>query len=534
MSEAGDGAAQPGEAGESRAVSVTLFEDRAEVTRRAEAEIGAGTSWVRIAGISPFVDEHSVQARIEGEGEGTKVLSARVRWRAHLERALGREEINALTVKEKAAQRALREQELALDRATRAEQQAKGLLGKWLAGVAQVPRGSREAEALGSFRAALLAIEQSAAQALGQAAEAREARQRATEDLAEARARLQAGRVERPRHEAVIEVQLSSTEARAITLELRYRVPCALWRPEHVVRLAALPQKGNTAKLSITTLATAWQRTGERWDDVEMRFSTARPSRIGSAPLIADDLLHARRKTDQERQRIEVDLREETIKTAGLDRGTRVVEEMPGVDDGGEPVLLAAREKVSIPSDGKPFRVEVQQVTVEARIERVVFAELSQVAHLRATTTLTQGGPLLAGPLRIVRGRSLVGRGRLDYVGKGEPFEVGLGTDDGVRVRRAVSEQRDTTALIGTQKIKRSVKIYLSNLGSEGRRLLVSERVPVSEIADVEITVLDAAGFERDGKDGFLRREISLGANAIETVELSYEIRAAAKVVLPI
>ena len=72
------------------------------------------------------------------------------------------------------------------------------------------------------------------------------------------------------------------------------------------------------------------------------------------------------------------------------------------------------------------FRVEVQQVTVEAQVDRVLFAELSQVAHLRATATLSKGGPLLAGPVRIVRGRSLVGRGRVDYVGKGEPFELGL------------------------------------------------------------------------------------------------------------
>jgi uncharacterized protein (TIGR02231 family) len=534
VSDARDEGTRPGETGVSRAVKVTLFEDRAEVVRAAHVEIAAGTSWVSLDGVSPFVDERSVQARLTGEAaEGVKVLSARVRWRTHLERALGREEIDALVQKERAAQRVVREQDLAIDRATRAEEQARQLLGKWLEGVAQVPRGAREPAALASFGAALAAVQQRAAQALAQIAGAREARQQAADELGAARARLQAGRVERPRHEAVIEVQLGSSEARRIGVELSYRVPCALWRPEHVVRLAAMPKAGKAAPLSIVTMATAWQRTGERWDEVELCFSTARPARVASPPLLSDDLLHARRKTDQERQRVEVDLREEVVKSAGLDRGARVVEEMPGVDDGGEPVLLAAREKVSIPSDGRPFRVEVQQVTVEAQIDRVLFAELSQVAHLRATATLSKGGPLLAGPVRIVRGRSLVGRGRVDYVGKGEPFELGLGTDDGVRVRRVVSEQRDTTAITGTQKIKRQVKIYVSNLGSAQKRLLVSERVPVSEIADVEVLLPEGTGFERKGKDGFLERELSLGPGAVETVELAYEIRAGSKVVLP-
>ena len=34
--------------------------------------------------------------------------------------------------------------------------------------------------------------------------------------------------------------------------------------------------------------------------------------------------------------------------------------------------------------------------------------------------------------------------------------------------------------------------------------MLVTERVPVSEIEDVEMTVVDAGGFRYDAKDGFL------------------------------
>src|SRR5262249_50364508 len=163
------------------------------------------------------------------------------------------------------------------------------------------------------------------------------------------------------------------------------------------------------------------------------------------------------------------------------DRGARAVDEMPGVDDGGEPVLLEPRDKVSIASNGRPFRVEVQRVTVSAVIERVLFPEIAPVAHLRATATLTKGGPLLAGPVRIARGMGLVGRSKIGYIGKGEPFEIGLGADDGVRVRRTQTEQRDTVPVTGTQKIRRTVTVHLSNLSNEQKRVLVTERIPVSE-----------------------------------------------------
>jgi uncharacterized protein (TIGR02231 family) len=280
------------------------------------------------------------------------------------------------------------------------------------------------------------------------------------------------------------------------------------------------------------TLAAAWQRTGEVWEDVEVRFSTARPARAASAPLIGDDVLVSRRKTDQELRRVEVSAREQEVMAAGA-AGARAVDEMPGVDDGGEPLLLSPSENVSIASDGRPLRIEVGRLTVEATIDRVLFPEIAQVAHLRATATLTKGGPLLAGPVRIARGQSLVGRARLDFVGKGEPFEVGLGTDDGVRVRRSQDDQRETTAVTGTQRIKRTVKVYLSNLSGEARRVLVTERIPVSEIDDVEITLTAAGGFRNDGKDGFLHREVDLPPNAAQTLEIAYELRASSRVVLP-
>ena len=87
--------------------------------------------------------------------------------------------------------------------------------------------------------------------------------------------------------------------------------------------------------------------------------------------------------------------------------------------------------------------------------------------------------------------------------------------------------------MLGTQKIKRKVKVFLSNLAAEPKRVLVTERVPVSEIEDVEITLTAAGGFKPDGKDGFLRREVELAAHATEELAIAYEIRAGSKVALP-
>ena len=517
----------------SRAQRVTLFEDRAEVMRTAEVDVAAGASWVSVGGVSPFVDERSVQIR--AGGDGVRVLSARVHFHTHHEKALGREAIEALESEVREAQRRDGAMDDAQARAALALKRAQTLAASFCKLVAEAPRGAAAEATLSSLKSAIDAVDASADEALREGAAARQGRLTARDDLRHAQRRLDEGRAEHPRHEAWIEVQLSVAEARSVPLDLTYRVPCALWRPEHLVRLAsAAPASGATAPIEIVTFATAWQRTGEAWDDVEIRFSTARPARDATPPAITDDVLTQRRKSDQERRRIEVDLREQAVMVAGLDRGVNAVDEMPGVDDGGEPLLLSPSEKVSLGSDGRPLRIEVGRLTVEATIDRVLFPEIARVAHLRATATLTRGGPLLAGPVRIARGQSLIGRARLDFVGKGEPFEIGLGTDDGVRVRRSRTDQRETTPVTGTQKIKRAVKVFLSNLSSEARRVVVTERLPVSEIDDVEITLTTPGGFRNEGHDGFLLREVELGPNATQTLEFAYELRASSKVVLPL
>ncbi|HRI51148.1 MAG TPA: DUF4139 domain-containing protein, partial [Pseudomonadota bacterium] len=149
------------------------------------------------------------------------------------------------------------------------------------------------------------------------------------------------------------------------------------------------------------------------------------------------------------------------------------------------------------------------------------------------TATLSGPRPLLAGPIAVVRNGELCGRCRLPYVGRGEPFEVGFGTDDGVRVRRQLHESREVTPVVGTQKVTRTVKLFVSNLSSTPRQLSLTERIPVSELREVEVTLLSSTGLHFDPKDGFAKFPLELPARATRELQLVYRIEAPARVVLP-
>ncbi|WP_438007737.1 DUF4139 domain-containing protein [Sorangium sp. So ce321] len=547
---AGQGSAAERAPYPSAARAVTLFEDRAEVVRAARVEVEAGAQWVAIGGVSVFVDERTVQARVApaaGAEGAVRVTAARVRWRAHREAALGREAIDALEREQREASRRAGAAELARDRASRREAHLDQLLAKWAQAVSEVPKDAGDPARLASWRGGIEALRAALADALAASAEARAARTHAEDDARRAATRLREGSLEQPRYEAVIEVEIHAPAPQPVELELTYRVACAIWRPEHLARLSADAAGGAGARLSgdaaggsveLTTWATAWQATGEAWENVAARFSTARPARTAEAPLLADDVLRLRRKTDLERRRVVVEARDQAIAAAGLGHGARAVDEMPGVDDGGEPLIFEAAEPVTLPSDGRPLRVEIARRSLPAELALVLYPEAHPAAHLRATVTLDGGGagrprPLLAGPVRVARGGSLVGRARLDFVGAGEPFELGFGVDDAVRVRRTVDEKQETTAITGSRKIRRRVKLSLSNLSSLTKRVLVTERIPVSEVAEVEVALGEAPGWTLDEKDGFLRGRVELPPRGVKTMAFTYELRAGASVVLP-
>jgi len=525
----------------SEVVSVTLFEDRAEVVRRAVARLEAGAAWVSVGGATPFLDDRSVQARVSPDAAArvpVRVLAARVVREVHVEAKAGREEIDLREQAEAHARRQVAEADLLLESAAAQQQHAQTLFEQWVRAIGAVPRGIRQGEKRAAWTAAEEHVETAIAHANALADRARRERKRAFDAHVHAVARLEEGRATFTRHEARIEVHLEADAATEVAFEVRYHTPAALWRPEHTAKLT-LDDSGLHGTIEIVTWATSWQRTGEAWDDVRAVFSTARPAQHATAPLLGEDLIVARRKTDEEKRNIVVQAREQAIVVAGLDRGARAVEEMPGVDDGGVPQIFEPKDRARLPSDGRPTRVEIARVTVRADVALVVWPERGAVAHLRATATLTEGGPLLAGPAHIARSRAdghavVAGTSRLDYVGKGEPFELSFGLDDSVRARRKTKDESDTSAVLGTQRRRRTVTVWLSNLSNEPKRVTVVERIPVSEIEGVEVSLVEGRGFRHDAKDGMLECDVSLGPLETRMTTLAFELRATSKVVLPV
>ena len=454
---------------------VTMLEDRAQVRREATVKMLAGSQRIKVPGIAPVIADRSLVVRA---GEGVRVDEARVtrQWRiGYAERPPDAAELAEETAKLQSELRrkedlfrlaAVRGQKLddAADLLIAALNRelpfAKELPSSWAAEFETYVTRAREAEA--DLRVQALEVRElkSKAQALSLRAAA-------------------FGRVDHVLA-TELEIELTAAAAGERTITIEYLVPCALWRPAHRARL-----EGSSVRFECE--GAVWQRTGEDWKDVDLFFSTARSTQRSEPPVMSDDFIRVQKRQDRT---VTVGVREQEIETTGEDgEDGGGSADLPGVDDGGETRLLGAATRATIPSDGRLYRVPIFAFDSAADVDRIARPERSPLVHLRSRQPNASKHPILAGPLELLRDSGYVGRSKVDFVAPGETFAIGWGGEDALRIKRELHVHRETAKLTGRQTITKTVTLYLSNLGDAAAAFRLEERVPVSEIEKVSITV---------------------------------------------
>ena len=315
-----------------------------------------------------------------------------------------------------------------------------------------------------------------------------------------------------------LELDLEVEAEGEVEVEVEYVVPCACWRPYHTATLS-------DGQVALRCDACVWQRTGEDWTEAELLFSTQRPSLGSRPPRLSTDELAVQHKPDS----VVVETREQVIQTIGLgSSGGPADARLPGVDDGGEVLCLRSAAPATVPSDGRPCRIELFSAESEAECTLVALPELAERAFAKSTQANRAEAPLLAGPVDLVRRGGLVGRTSIGFVAAGERFELGWGPEGEVRIQRDEEETEPEGGLLsGWLTEQHEVRLRIGNLGARQRRVRVTERVPVSEVEQVRIEVDAKAttGGQEPDEDGLIAWDVDLPPLGREELTLRWTLR---------
>ncbi len=486
--------------------SVILLEDRAQVSRRVEVELAAGSTRLCLPGLTPLVADRTIVVRAPAGVQVDEVKVQR-RWR------IGTEEQPPDAAKLRREAKRLRSELADRGDELRAWFQRRDLLA--LSAKLLVDSVNRELPyATGPEPHWESDLEEAYQRLRGQderifeASRHVEALQRELEAV-----RMHQRMSFQPTEIFVAEllIDLHAAQAGRVAFEVEYTVPCALWRPIH---RATLVDK----ELRFECEAAVWQNTGEDWSEVELRFSTARSTQRAEPPLLADDWLQVQRRQEK---KVSVQVREQVIATTGEGAASGG---LPGVDDGGETRLLEAQVKTTVVSDGLMRRVPIFGLSAPAEVDLVCCPEIEPLVHLRARQVNSGKQPILAGPVDLLRASGYVGRSQVGFVAPGERFALGFGSEDGLRVRREDWSEQERSKLTGRQSITRHVTLFLSNLDDQPASFEVQERIPVSEIDKVKVEI-DGKKTKPQAKaddQGIVAWKVTVPAHGTERIELVY------------
>lgn len=490
-------------------VRVELFEDRASVIRRVDLP-RPGRHSLRLGPFTPLLSARGLTLR---PSSGVEVEET------HLEReALTRDQAEPEWMRDlRQRVEALEDQVRArTDEATRARDAAALAAATAEAGWAWSSRALLEEEDPVAWARALQSLEASRSGSGLEAARLQRELKHQVAELKHWQGLLKQARREVVQHRVWLHLDVAVTTPGS--LELRYTVPCALWRPIH---RASLSQ----GRIRWELRAMVWNATGEAWE-APLVCSTERPGDDPEPPELSDDYLQARSRSSQ----ITVEARDEITQVARQGQA-RQASALPGVDDGGEVRTYTTDQPATVPTDGRPVSVGLATWESEAQVGWEAHPELSSaVVRVSRQHNLGQA-PLLAGPVELVFQDQAAGRASVGFVGPGEPFRLGWGASEDVRLSRTTEVEQDTGRITGHQHLTHLVKLRLVHLGDSPVSVQVKERVPVSELKEVEVAKvqLSPAG-EGPDADGFCTWRVELRPGKHKELELRYELSAPARV----
>ena len=512
--------------------AVTVYPDRALVTRTGHIELPSGAGELIVAGLPTQLQTDSLRAL--GRGEVAVVIigvEARERPTLKPNSANARQIQAELDAAQDAAKTIYNAIERGEERAQTVKELARKSAARYAEALAKDQTDFAKASQLLDFVAQQLAqIDAEHAQLETQK------RDNAALQMA-LNSRLKQLQSGRNTSERIVAVLIEANQAGAWELELSYIVSNARWTPLYDARVAT-----GEAKFALSLNALVTQKSGENWENVALKLSTARPG-VGSLPPKLEPIW-VNEPAPPRPIYAAASLRSRAA-VGGMDDGEMLEAIRPAPRAAPAPAPIEAEEviaevessgdgttvefslphRLSVPGDGGNHRVAIATRELPTRFEFVAIPRVAPTAYLRARATNDSTLTLLAGETSIFRDGVFVGKAHLKNTAPGGEVELFLGPDERVRAARELTARETDKNFIGNAKrVHFAYEIQLENLKDQPISLEVRDQIPVSRSENIKIKLRGSAPEATQSDLGILEWKVTLAPAEKRTLRFDYGV----------
>lgn len=313
-------------------------------------------------------------------------------------------------------------------------------------------------------------------------------------------------------------VRVSAAQAGNLELALSYTVGNARWTPSYDARVVS----GERA-VALGYFGVVHQTTGEDWKNVALTLSTARPSLGGAAPVLTawnldvfDPIILEKAKRSEIEHRATNDYKRRQALAAAMPREvnmqaftTNAPADMAPpppeaetaaatVEAGATSASFKIATASTIPSDGSAQKVPIAAAKLAANPEYLTVPKRQQTAFLTTKVVNSTDFPLLAGAMNVFLDGTFVATSNLRTVMAGEKFDLALGADEGISVKhKRVQKFTEDTGLTNSGKrITYEYLLTIQNNKKSAERVIVVDQLPLSRNEKIVIKQLAPAASE--------------------------------------
>jgi hypothetical protein len=181
----------------------------------------------------------------------------------------------------------------------------------------------------------------------------------------------------------------------------------------------------------------------------------------------------------------------------------------------------------TIPSDGKQYLVEINQLEIPAQYEYYTAPKLSNDVFLTAKIIDWNQYNFLSGEANLFFEGTFIGKSLIDTRATTDTLNLSLGTDKNIVVTRTLQkDQKDKQGLLGSNKKEtRDWLITVKNRKSQKVDLLIDDQIPVSQNSAIVVETQELSGGKIDPLIGKVSWNLSLNPQAEKKLELKYQVR---------
>lgn len=334
------------------------------------------------------------------------------------------------------------------------------------------------------------------------------------------------------RYTSEIEMSLKSKTTKVTKIKLRYVVNDAGWSPIYDLKATDLDKP-----INLKYRALAYNNTGIDWNDIKITLSTADPNASASQPIlrtwalnfntmntIGDNkgkfLLNNSNVWNQSTGRENFDVgKPGTGTTTGNIRFETIAVSELDVD-------FEIDELYTIPSDRKPYSIDVNSHDLTANFKHVAIPKLDKDAFILAQITGWESLDLIDGPMNVYYGESYIGLSNLSTRTLGDTLELSLGRDKRVLVTRVkLKEFTKKQTFSSSKKGTYSYKISIKNNRSQSIEIDLEDQIPVSTIKEIEVDAIEISNATLYDNTGKTEWKMNLQPGETKSVILTFSVK---------